>query len=93
MTGQPSIKVIPFDDYDNNGNKIRIYKGEGSVTFTAFWPYAHTPDYVTTEETTSLTIKVGEWTEVNSIEKIISYAKLPVVSNEPDELLTHVEKF
>ena len=93
VTGQPSIKVIPFDDYDNNGNKIRIYKGEGSVTFTAFWPYAHTPDYVTTEETTSLTIKVGEWTEVNSIEKIISYAKLPVVSNEPDELLTHVEKF
>jgi hypothetical protein len=46
VTGQPSIKVIPFDDYDENGDKIRIYKGEGSVAFTAYWPYAHTPDYV-----------------------------------------------
>lgn len=46
VTGQPTIKYIPFDDYDRNGNRIRIYKGEGSVAFTAYWPYAHTPDYV-----------------------------------------------
>lgn len=45
-TGNSAIKYIPFDSFDSSGNKIRIYKGEGSVVFTAFWPYAHTPDYV-----------------------------------------------
>ena len=45
-TGNSSIKYIPFDDLDKQGNAIRIYKGEGSVQFTAYWPYAHTPDYV-----------------------------------------------
>lgn len=47
VTGQPNIKFIPFDDYNASGQKVgRIYKGEGSITFTCYWPYAHTPDYV-----------------------------------------------
>lgn len=46
VTGTPSIKYILFDDYDEQGNIIRVYKGEGNVTFTAYWPYAHTPDFV-----------------------------------------------
>lgn len=41
ITGQSSMKYIPF-----NINNKRIYKGEGTITFTAYWPYAHTPDYV-----------------------------------------------
>lgn len=45
VTGQPSIKYICFDEYED-GKKIRIYKGEGSVTFTSYYPYAHTPTYV-----------------------------------------------
>ena len=45
-TGNSSIKYIPFEELDEQGNTIRIYKGEGSVQFTAYWPYAHTPDYV-----------------------------------------------
>ena len=44
VTGQPTLKVIPFETTNASGEKIRIYKGEGAVTFTAFWPYAHTPD-------------------------------------------------
>ena len=40
--GNSSIKYIPFDD--ENGQ--RVYKGEGTVQFVAYWPYAHTPDYV-----------------------------------------------
>lgn len=47
VTGQPTIKTIPFDVYDSNGKVSgRIYKGEGTVQFTAYWPYAHTPDFV-----------------------------------------------
>lgn len=49
VTGQPNIKFVPFDEYNAAGEKIgRVYKGEGSVTFTCYWPYAHTPDYVGT---------------------------------------------
>jgi hypothetical protein len=51
VTGQPNIKIIPFDSYDENGEKIgRVYKGDGSIQFTCYWPYAHTPDYVCKEE-------------------------------------------
>ena len=47
VTGTPQLKVLCFDKYNDEGNKIgRIYKGEGTIQFTAYWPYAHTPDYV-----------------------------------------------
>ena len=45
VTGQPNIKYIPFDGNDSNNNET-IYKGEGTVQFTCYYPYAHTPDYV-----------------------------------------------
>ena len=35
VTGQPNIKALCFDD---GGEEI--YKGEGNVQFTAYWPYA-----------------------------------------------------
>lgn len=40
VTGTPTIKYIPFDDRDGQ----RVYRGEGSVQFTAYWPFAHTPN-------------------------------------------------
>lgn len=40
-TGNPTIKYVSFDEYDAEGNIAgRIYKGEGSLTFTAYYPYA-----------------------------------------------------
>ena len=36
------LKVIPFGDDDGP----TIYKGEGTIQFTAYYPYAHTPDFV-----------------------------------------------
>ena len=45
VTSLPSIKTIPFD-LINNGQSQRVYKGDGMVQFTCYYPYAHTPDYV-----------------------------------------------
>ncbi len=45
VTGQPTLKYIPFQNYDNeflNGTP-RIYKGEGTINFTCFDPFAHCP--------------------------------------------------
>ena len=39
VTGTPTIKYVPFDNSDGQ----RVYRGEGSVQFTAYWPFAHTP--------------------------------------------------
>ena len=50
VTGAPQMKYVCFDQYnEETGKTERVYKGEGSVTFTAYWPYAHTPDYIETE--------------------------------------------
>ena len=48
--GNSNIKYIPFDD--ENGQ--RVYKGEGTVQFVAYWPYAHTPDFVELNDGTRL---------------------------------------
>jgi hypothetical protein len=34
VTSQPTIKYLAFDE-----NGVEVYKGEGSVQFTAYWPY------------------------------------------------------
>lgn len=49
VTGQPSIKSLCFND-----NGERVYKGDGTVQFTAYWPYGHTPD------------KIVKWSESNN---------------------------
>ena len=37
------LKYIPFTTTDEFGKVHRTYKGEGSVTFVCYSPYAHTP--------------------------------------------------
>ena len=36
VTGSATIKHIPFSEGKNN----RVYKGEGSIQFTCYWPFA-----------------------------------------------------
>lgn len=60
VTGTAQIKHICFTD-DNGG---RVYKGEGSITFTCYCPYAHTPDLSVIEQ--------GDYEPVNNcIDKIV----------------------
>ena len=39
VTGTPTLTYNVFDDY----NGKTVYKGTGTVTFTCYYPYAHTP--------------------------------------------------
>jgi hypothetical protein len=46
-TGTPALKVIPFDFEGET-----IYKGEGNIQFTAYWPYGRSKNII--EKTLSL---------------------------------------
>ena len=45
MTGTSSMKYLCFDEWNEETSEYdRVYKGEGTLQFTCYWPYAHTPD-------------------------------------------------
>lgn len=57
-TGNPQFKFICFEEEDSNGKIKRIYKGEGTLNFTCYYPYARSRfNYL--DEYTSVTIP--EW--------------------------------
>ena len=45
VSASPTINFIPFDieEWEDDADDVRRYKGEGTVTFTAYQPYAHNP--------------------------------------------------
>jgi predicted phage tail component-like protein len=45
VTGTASIKYLCFDDNDIDDDYQRIYKGEGSITFTCYFPYARSIEW------------------------------------------------
>jgi hypothetical protein len=55
VTGTPNINYICFEEFDTTIQKIvKIYKGEGTIQFTVYYPYARTPDYVELRDGTRL---------------------------------------
>jgi predicted phage tail component-like protein len=45
MTGTSSMKYLCFDEWNEDTEEYdRVYKGNGTLQFTCYWPYAHTPD-------------------------------------------------
>lgn len=45
VSGTPQYNYIPFNNYDSDQEtRPRIYKGEGTITFTCYEPFAHTPN-------------------------------------------------
>lgn len=45
MSGTSSMKYLCFDEWNEETSEYdRVYKGEGTLQFTCYWPYAHTPD-------------------------------------------------
>ena len=51
VTGTPTLKTICFTE-----GKNRIYKGEGTIQFTCYYPFAYTPDFSNAPAPTRKTI-------------------------------------
>lgn len=74
ITGNATIKYICFDepdvaqDADSATAMKRVYKGEGSITFTCYYPFAHSPKGKKfLEEYTDKNI--DEWAATSGMEK------------------------
>lgn len=52
VTGTPSLKTLCFEKEGK-----RIYKGEGTIQFTCYYPYAHTPNMSSVVSKSLLTAK------------------------------------
>ena len=73
ITGSATIKYIPFMELDDNSNEIRIYKGEGSIQFTCYQPYARSR-FKTLEEYEAEGYKnLEEWSGASGILTAIEY--------------------
>lgn len=44
----PQLKTLCFDELDNKGNIVDIYKGELTVEFTSYTPFAYAPETIKT---------------------------------------------
>jgi hypothetical protein len=80
LTGQSNIKTIPFFE-----NGQRVYKGEGTVEFISYWPYAHTPDFVGATGTNSgkklssynAFLNKEEWSEASGLTNSVAVGANP----------------
>ena len=66
VTGTATIKYIPFDE----GSTHRLYKGEGSIQFTCYYPFARCAfsDTATKESLRATYPNVDEWWDAARIE-------------------------
>ena len=62
ITGSATIKHIPFDE-----NGKRVYKGEGSVQFTAYYPYAKSTFKFLNDGQVLNIVNTEEWKEASRI--------------------------
>lgn len=67
VTATPAIKVVSFNKTIGNISK-RVYCGEGTVQFTCYWPYAHTPDKIV-----KYSEDIGDYVELGSGKFLESY--------------------
>lgn len=77
ITGTPQIKAICFDDVDEKGNYSRVYRGEGTLTFTCYLPYSYTPNWV------------WDWKDAQKKELIQREADGKVLTNYNQEIYTN----
>lgn len=59
VTGTPQLKTLCFDEKNESGAIERIYKGEGTIQFTCYYPYAHTPNATTKVHTSAANTNFG----------------------------------
>ena len=76
VTGTATIKYIPFAEGETN----RLYKGEGTIQFTCYYPFARCAfsDAVTKESLRETYPNIDEWWNAARIEPNKNFGDVPV---------------
>ena len=76
VTGTATIKHIPFDE----GNTHRLYKGEGTIQFTCYYPFARCAfsNTATKDSLRKTYSNVDEWWDAARIEPDKNFGDVPV---------------
>lgn len=85
VTGTATLKYLPFAEGSDN----RVYKGEGSIQFTCYYPFARCwntnkgdyynhPAYVHLTTESEKTERINEWWDASRIEQGGNFGDLPV---------------
>lgn len=77
VTGTATIKHLVFDEGEN---KKRVYKGEGTIQFTCYYPFARCAfsDTVTKESLCGAYPNIDEWWDAARIEPGKNFGDIPV---------------
>ena len=81
ITGTPQIKALCFDEVDEQGNCFRVYRGEGTLSFTCYLPYAYTPNWV------------WDWKNAEKKELIQKAADGKILTNYNSEIYTNKQEW
>lgn len=80
VTGTPSLEYICFDEevkVDGAETTQRIYKGEGTVTFSAFLPFARSVHKTLGEFEDKYYPNKAEWADASGLPKIFDFEPQP----------------
>ena len=63
VTSEPQIEYICFDEYDKEKGYNRVYKGEGTISFVCFYPFARSVYKYLDEYDENIYSNKSEWAE------------------------------
>lgn len=86
ITGTPNLKYICFDEYvDGAETPKRVYKGEGTIQFVAFSPFARSRFRTLKEFKDELYPNKSEWAEASGMPTSFNFNPRTVLSTIEDE--------
>ena len=86
ITGTPNLKYICFDEYvDGAETPERVYKGEGTIQFVAFSPFARSRFRTLNEFKDELYPNKSEWAEASGMPTSFNFNPRTVLSTIEDE--------
>lgn len=86
VTGTPQLKYICFDVNEKNLQPKRIYKGEGTISFMAYYPFAHSR-YNYIDDFDASYGNLNEWVVASKLRIRSNFGKILNVTNSERKIL------
>lgn len=84
INGTPNLKYLCFEKINIDGSVQRVYRGEGEISFIAFYPFAHSR-YKYLEDYNDLHSNFEEWATTSRLRLKQNYDQL-IITNEREKI-------